>query len=365
MLPLLRLLLLSGLLSGCAAPPPVRLGFLAALTGRHASLGLAARNGATLAVEECNARGGVQGRPVMLVSRDDRQDAAAAVRAVRELVREGVGVVVGPMTSSVAQAILPVSEPAGILLVSPTVSTNELSGRDDRFLRVYPPSRQVARRLAEDARLRLGLTSIGALFDAENAAHCEGWLGHFQARFRELGGTSLRTLSFRSSQSPDYAELAKRLLARKVEGVFLLAGAMDTAMLCQHLRLRGYRGPILVSEWSTTDELLLNGGRAVEGLSFFQTFDRLNQTRIFREFRSSYRQRFSLEPTFASVHAYEATKLVLEGLSAGSPDALKRTLLARAHFQGLQGEITLDRFGDPSRPLFRMTVRDGAFRRVD
>lgn len=58
----------------CTDPTPLKIGFIAGLTGRFADLGTSGRNGAMLAVELQNAQGGIRGRPVTLLIRDDEHD---------------------------------------------------------------------------------------------------------------------------------------------------------------------------------------------------------------------------------------------------------------------------------------------------
>lgn len=139
------------LLAGCAPPPePISIGFIGGSSGRVADLGIAGRDGVQLAVDLRNQEGGVGGRMVRLLVRDDEQNPEAAARALRELIDQGVVAVVGPMTSAMAMATVPIANEAKLLMISPTVSTEDLSGRDDYFFRVgssnHANAAEVARR---------------------------------------------------------------------------------------------------------------------------------------------------------------------------------------------------------------------------
>lgn len=63
-----------GLLTGCRAKKPILIGFAGELTGKRGELGVEARDGAQLAVEEINANGGIHGRHITLLVRDDQGD---------------------------------------------------------------------------------------------------------------------------------------------------------------------------------------------------------------------------------------------------------------------------------------------------
>ena len=73
------------ILTACSPREPLRVGFLAGLSGNVADLGEAGRNGAQIAVEEVNRAGGIHGRPVELIVRDDAQSPEKAIAAANEL----------------------------------------------------------------------------------------------------------------------------------------------------------------------------------------------------------------------------------------------------------------------------------------
>lgn len=351
------------LVAACTpAPSPVKVGFLAGLTGRVGDLGVAGRDGVLLAVEEANAAGGLVGRSIELLVRDDRQDADTARRAVEALAGEGVAALLGPMTSAMALACVPEAARHGLVVVSATTSTNELSGLDDIFFRIYPASAQAAVQLADHVRARMGLSGLAVVIDRGNRAHTESWYQQFRAALEQRGGSIHAVLPFTSGGEPSFRALAEQAAAAGAEGVFVLANAMDTALFCQRLRLAGSDLPVITSEWSTTEDLLQYGGAAVEGLRFLSTFDRDHPALPYRAFRDAFRARFGYAAGFASTHAYDAARLLFAALerTRGEPAALRSTL-AGFTFAGVQSEIRLDRFGDAVREHVPMTVRDGAF----
>lgn len=128
----------------CQKTEPVKIGFVATLTGRDAELGTDCRDGALLAVEDANLEGGVEGRPVELLIRDDKQDWSKAVEADQELARLGCQVIVGHMTSSMCEAAMPWLSTSGIAMISPTATSEEFSGRKDHFYRTYTSTESLA-----------------------------------------------------------------------------------------------------------------------------------------------------------------------------------------------------------------------------
>ncbi|WP_027349326.1 ABC transporter substrate-binding protein [Halotalea alkalilenta] len=93
-----------------AAEPPIKVGLVAALSGQSAKSGEALTRGLTMAIDEVNAQGGVLGRPLELVRRDDESNPSKGMLAARELIqREKVTVLFGGLDTPVSLAIVPLA----------------------------------------------------------------------------------------------------------------------------------------------------------------------------------------------------------------------------------------------------------------
>ncbi len=360
---LLSAVLLSyAVLPGCAPPEPIRIGFVGGTSGRVADLGIAGRDAVLLAVELRNRAGGVAGRQVELLIKDDQQNPDVAQRAVRELIAQGVVAIIGPMTSAMAVAMTPVANEAEIALVSPTVVTNELTGKDDYFLRVSSPTREYVHKIALYGRNAWGLRRVTAVYDLNNRAYTGDWLDDFRAAFTEAGGEIIQAIGFESGDETAFLRIANDLLAPQPDGVVIVANSVDTAMFCQQIRKLDARIPLIGSEWGATERLVELGGRAVEGLSVAQIFDRNNTAPRYQTFRQTYLDRFQREPGFGGVTAFDAANVVLEALAKHPAERnLKKTILALRRFEGLQHPVVFDEFGEARRDSLIMVVRDGQF----
>ena len=87
-------------------------------------------------VVDIDFAGGIKGRKIELIVRDDGQNAEQAKRAARELIDLRPEVVIGPVTSSMAAVVVPMMNEAQLTLISPTVMSPDFHGKDDRFFRV-------------------------------------------------------------------------------------------------------------------------------------------------------------------------------------------------------------------------------------
>lgn len=348
-------------LQGCEREP-IRIGFVGGISGRVADLGVGGRNGALLAVEERNARGGINGRPVELIIRDDEQDAATARRVTRELISLPVAALIGPMTSSMALTIVPMVNSAHMVTVSPTVTTADLSGLDDYFLRMLPDTTRYAPKTARFHREKSGLSRAAVIYDTGNRSYTESWLNSFRTSFEGLGGQVVAVTSYRSGDNVSFAPLVRQALSRKPDLIVLVCSAVDAALLCQQVRKLDKRIAISVSEWGSTERFIELGGAAVEGVYFAQFLDHGNRTPRYLNFLAAYRKRFGQDPGFSGIAGYDAATVVLDALAAQRHgDSLKQTILGIKVYQGVQRNIVLNPFGDTESMPYLTVVRNGEF----
>ncbi len=349
-------------LLGCQPPEPIRIGFVGGTSGRVADLGIAGRDAVLLAVELRNQSGGVAGRKVELLIRDDEQKPEVAQRAVRELIDRGVVAIVGPMTSAMAIAVAPIANEAKVLLMSPTASTDDLTGLDDYFFRVNASTLDNASRIARYHVGQNATRRLAVAYDLRNKSYTESWLGSFRAAYVQGGGELVEIRGFESGGETTFLQLAQDLLAAPADGVLIVANSMDTALLCQQIRKLDHSAPIITSEWAATERLLELGGKAVEGVIVAQNFDRDSTAPRYRAFYQAYRERFHREPGFGGVIAFDAANVVLDALAQRQEgQSVKEAVLAARRFEGVQEPIVFNEFGDVTRSLFITAVRDGQF----
>ncbi|WP_313952036.1 ABC transporter substrate-binding protein [Accumulibacter sp.] len=354
------------MLASCAPPEPIIIGFVGGTSGRVSDLGIAGRDAVLLAVELRNQAGGVAGRQVRLLVKDDKQQEQEAQRAVRELIAAGVLAIVGPMTSAMAVAVVPIVSEAKVLLMSPTASTSDLSGLDDYFFRVNAAAPVNASRFASYHVGQQTTRRLAVAYDLRNKSYTESWLAGFRAAYGKGGGEIVKLVGFESAGDLALLPLAKELLAAQADGLLIVANSMDTALLCQQLRKLDSRVPIITSEWAATERLIELGGRAVEGVIVAQNFDRNSSAPGYQAFSHAYRDRFHREPGFGGVIAFDAANVVLDALAQRlAGQSVKDAVLAARRFEGVQEPIVFDDFGDVTRSLTITVVRDGQFVMVE
>lgn len=349
-------------LIACAPPEPIRIGYIGGLSGRVSDLGIGGLQGARLAVELRNQAGGIKGRPVELIEVDDQQDPQVALKAFNSLIEHRVAAVVGPMTSAMAMAIVPRANEARMLVMSPTVTTGDLLGINDHFLRVIPATREFVRTNADYYYQTLGLRRLRLIFDMRNQSYSESWLTEFSKFFADNGGTLLSPLPFTSSEETTFPALARAALSDKPDGIIIVANSVDAAMLCQAIRKLDTGIALGTSEWAATERLAELGGKWVEGVTVAQFFERDSRMPTYLSFRAAYQSRFSREPGFPETFSFDAANVILDALDKKTEQQpLKEAILSRRHFNGVQRPIDFDENGDTLGRTFMVSIQQGVF----
>jgi branched-chain amino acid transport system substrate-binding protein len=349
------------LLAGCDDPSPLKVGFIGGLSGRSADIGEASRNAVQLAVDEVNRAGGIAGRRIELLVRDDANDPEIAAEAVRGLHGAGVDAIIGPNISAIAAGMLPAVNELSLVTISPTVSALSFADIDDYLFRINWTTRDNAVFYAQHY-LNLGYRRIAAAIDNNNRVFSESWMEEFAEAFEAGGGTLAGFEVFEANGKQGYAETARGLLARGSEALLLVANSVDTAQLAQQIRKIDPEILLIAAEWAASDQLISLGGRAIEGLELVQSYDRSGQSDRFQRFREAYRKQFQQEPDYSSVAAYDAATMLFAGFAKRSDEqTLKESLLSLGEVEGLQQGITFNRYGDAQRRAYFVVVRDGRF----
>ena len=345
---------LAGLVA-CQPTNAVRVGFIGDLASE---LGVGGRNGAELAVSTLNAQG-TNPRYELLVE-NDRNDVKVAQASVASLAARKAAFVVGPMTSTMAVAAVPEADRAGLVMISPTATTDALSGKDDFFFRTAADAPTGARQLAGVLRAR-GMRSIVVLMDIANGAYSSSF-GHAAAmEFLRLGGTAAPEFGYWSGKSLDFTSALSHVDAQAPDAVVLVDNPTDAAIASQHLRRTMPQAVIALSPWGANTQFLQIGGRAAEGAIALQAVDLESPLASMRDFVDRYRARFGEAPTTPAVQAYEAVMLGVDATRRGGATALRATLSQPGPRPGLDGDFLMDGHGDTQRAMHLTQVRNGRF----
>ncbi len=257
--------------AGAAEPIPV--GLVAALSGQSAVSGEAITRGLTVAIDEINAAGGVLGRPLVLVRRDDESNPGKGVAAARELIyRDHVAAFFGGIDTPVSIALVPLAnkEKTPFMAVWAAGTGITRNGASPNFVfRVSAVDALVDERLlryaATVAKARHpGLMLINNPWGESNH---KGLDAAAKAAGLSLAGAE----SFEVGDADMIPQLT-RLKGAGADAIILVGNAAPAAVVIRSLDRMGWSVPV-ISHWG------ISGGRfpelagpSAEKVAFVQTY---------------------------------------------------------------------------------------------
>lgn len=255
---------------------PIKLGMSAPLTGGSGPLGVTIRDAARQAVKEINAAGGVLGRPLQLVERDDESRNERGVQIAQELIhREKVVASVGVINSGVGLASVRVYQQAGIPLVSPGPTATAF--RDymppkvpkSYFFRVSLPDDVQAAMMVKDAVDRSGMTRLAILADSTNY----GQLGRAEL-VQTLAARQLTAVTVDKFNIGDVDMTPQLLRAKEAGAQALLVYGVgpELAQLANGMVKLGWKVPMIGSWTLSMPNFIDNAGSAGNGARMPLTF---------------------------------------------------------------------------------------------
>lgn len=153
-------------------------GQAAALDGPASALGKGMRSGIHAAFEEANRAGGIKGRKLVLISKDDGYEPNKSIEATKELINaDGVFALIGPVGTPTSAATQPIAEAAGVPFIGPFTGAEFLRNPfKPNVINVRASYFQETEVMVERLTKDLGVNRIAILFqdDAFGRAGLEG-----------------------------------------------------------------------------------------------------------------------------------------------------------------------------------------------
>lgn len=342
---------------------PVNVGFLVSGVRTYA-------NGAMIAVNEANGRGGLLGRSVELIVRIGLQEAAEAADAAEAMILgDEVVALIGPNRSAHAIMVGAVAQRHGVPMVTTAATNPGVTAAGDLIFMAAFTDQFQGRVMAGFAFETLGARTAAVLTERGNV-YSEGIGGFFVAHFRSLGGTIVADDSYERGQT-DFTMQLTEIAASAPAALFLPGSDEEVALLTAQARalpLRDAGGEPTVflgaDAWDNP-ALLENEEAAVDG-SFFSThFSPDTDEPAARAFVDAYRTRYGIDPTGGDAVSYDAVRLFLEAAArAGSLDAnsVQRELLATERYAGATYVSHYNEARHPTKSAVIMTIADGVKR---
>jgi branched-chain amino acid transport system substrate-binding protein len=351
-----------------ASSAALKIAILAPLSGPVPTFGVSTRDGALLAIEEWNAKGGVLGMKIQPVVEDSQCTPDPAVNAANKVIdQDKVHYIIGEVCS---KASIPVSEIANskkVIQISPTSTNTDVTvGKDNkakdyifRACFIDPFQGLVAAKFAADT---LKAKTAFIMLDQSND-YVKGLAENFEAAFTKGGGKIVGKENY-TGKDTDFSAILAKVATAKPDMVYLPDYYNIVNLAAAQAKQKGITAPFMGGDgWDSSDLDM----KAAEGGYYTNHYSPDSTDAAVQTFVKAYGAKYkdgkgaAAVPDALAALAYDATNLLIQGIKdAGADDTTKvKTTLEKITFNAVSGKITFDAQHNPVKSAVVLQVKGG------
>ncbi|HJW02897.1 MAG TPA: branched-chain amino acid ABC transporter substrate-binding protein [Azospira sp.] len=334
-----------------AAKPEVlvKLGHAAPLTGPQAHIGKDNEYGATLAVEELNAKGlEIGGAKVKfeLISDDDQADPKQGTTVAQKFVDAKVNGVIGHLNSGTTIPASRIYADNGIPQISGSATnpTYTKQGFKTAF-RVMANDEQQGKALAEFAAKTLGAKSVAVIDD--RTAYGQGLADEFK-KGAEAQGIKLVANEYTNDKATDFKSILTKIKSKKPDVIFY--GGMDPqgGPMAKQMKELGVKAKFLTGDGGCTPNFITLAGDAAEGQYCSLPGVPLAKMPGGTAFKDKFVGKFKTDIQLYAPYVYDATMVMADAMKRANSVEPAKFLpeIGKTDYQGVTAKIGFDENGD-------------------
>ena len=336
----------------------VKIGFNFEETGAVASYGTSEQKGAQLAVDEINAAGGIDGKQIEVVDKDNKSETAEAASVSTNLVTQSkVAAIVGPATSGATAAAVANATQAGVPLISPSATQDGLTkGQDFLFIGTFQDSFQ-GQIISNYVSNKLNAKKV-VLYTDNSSDYAKGIAKSFRDSFK---GEIVADETFVSGDTDFQAALTK-IKDKDFDAIVLPGYYTEAGKIVNQARGMGVDKPIIGGDGFNGAEFVQQATAERASNIYFisgfsTTVDVSDKAKAFLE---AYRAKYNEDPSTFAALAYDSVYLVANAAKGAKTSVdIKNNLAKTQNFEGVTGQTSFDADHNTVKTAFMMTMNNG------
>ena len=291
----------------------VKLGLIGPMTGDYANYGTSPRDGAQVAVDEINAKGGVQ---FELRYEDDQNDPEKAVNAYNTLKDWGMQISLGSVTSKPCEVTAGDTFADRIFALTPSASSVATTeGKDNQFQMCFTDPNQGAS-AAELVSTKFAGSKVGIIYDSSDD-YSSGLYKGFSEKAAELGVEVVATTSFTADNKADLSTQVTQCKDAGADLVFLPIYYTEASQILSYANKIGYAPKFFGCDGM--DGILTVEGfdtALAEGLVLMTPFDANASDEATQSFVTKFKEKMDgLVPNQFAADGYDVIYAIYNGLT--------------------------------------------------
>ncbi|MCL1980816.1 MAG: ABC transporter substrate-binding protein [Proteobacteria bacterium] len=339
-----RLMLLGGmawlLVASSVQAAGIKIGAILAETGPAAFLGGPAARSLRMAVDEINAKGGINGQPVELIVKDSGSSPEKAVSFAKQLIDEDkVFAIIGPSTSGESLSIKKIAEDGKTIMISCSAAETVTTPTTPHVFKTAPSDSFGAQQIFK-TMLKRGTKKIAVL--AGNDGFGKAGKEQLAKNAPDFGITIVAEEVYDKNATDLSAIVAKLKANPEIEAVVNWSIVPAQSILAKNIRQAGWNVPIYQSSGFANIKYAEAAGVAAEGIMFpasrilvAEDLPAGPQRDFLIKYRDDYEKKYNEKVSTFAGHSYDAMLILAKAIEAGGGDREK----ARAAIENIKGMI--------------------------
>ena len=268
---------------------PFRIGVMESLTGAGETYGSVAVQAKTMAMDEINAAGGIEGRRLELVVEDSKCSAQDAINAYNKLTDvDGMKIILGTSCSGAMLGVAPLAEADGVVLFSGLASNPDIANAGDYIFRTQISDIEVGIRTG-NVLWADGVRALATI--TEETDYAEGVRRTSIAQFEKNGGRVIAEERY-GSDTTDFRSQLTKLIEAEPDAIHIAPQSEFSAgTIVKQARELGYEGPIYGETITVGTTALDIAGDAATGLKAITAAPDPNNAKA-QEVLANFRERY-------------------------------------------------------------------------
>lgn len=349
--------------TGTTIGDTLKIGVNLELTGSVAAYGNAEKNGINLAVEQINKAGGVDGKKIEVITKDNKSENAEASTAATNLaVQSQVNAMIGPATSGAVAAASLNAQKTGVPLLTPSGTQDDLTIDKDGvkkyiFRTTFQDSFQ-GQVLAQYAYQNLNAKKVVLYYD-NSSDYAKGIAEEFQ---RVYPGEIVTVATFASGDK-DFQSALTKFKDLDYDAIVMPGYYTETGIITKQARDMGIEVPILGPDGFNDDSFGDLAGVAnthdVYYISGYSTKTALSDKAT--QFIEAYKKKYGSEPNMFAALAYDSVYMIAEAAKGAKTSIdIADNLAKLSQFDGVTGTMTIDKDHNPIKTALMVKMENGA-----
>ena len=350
--------------TGTTIGDTIKVGVNLELTGTVAAYGNAENNGIKLAVQEINKAGGVDGKKIELVTKDNKSENAEASTAATNLaIQSQVNAMIGPATSGAVAAASLNAQKTGVPLLTPSGTQDDLTldtvdGVKKYVFRTTFQDSFQGQVLAQYAYSNLNAKKVVLYYD-NSSDYAKGIAEEFKKKYQ---GDIVTTATFASGDK-DFQSALTKIKNLDYDAIVMPGYYTETGIITKQARDMGISVPILGPDGFSDDSFADLAGKAnansVYYVSGYSTKTALSGKA--NDFIKAYKAKYGSEPNMFAALSYDSVYMIAKAAEGAKTSIdIANNLAELKDFDGVTGKMTIDKKHNPIKTALMVIMKDGA-----